>query len=165
MKPPTADKVKNKGNDKKVYRLKTPAVCFFPLADLNPQPWRVNICLSTCCRVCLTVPQVFVMSHSHPNDWFYCVLFCDDNVGVRLYQPACKICSEADKSLLKLMISPCLELFIYLAESPLHLPRLCAIRYIYLCHHGVFFSFPTSKHGSSGFLLEMKPLVERKDVD
>lgn len=136
---------------------------FFPFADSNPQPWQVNICLSTCCRVCLTFPQVFVMSHSHPSDWFYCVLFCDDNVGVRLYQPACKICFEADKSLLKLMIIPCLELFIYLAESPCTPPRLCAISYIFVIT--VLFSFPTSKHGSSGFLLEMKPLVERKDVD
>lgn len=79
------------------------------------------------------------MSHSHPSDWFDRVLFCDVNVGVRLCQPACKICFEADKSLLKLVINPCLELFIYLAQSPCSSPRLCAIRYIHLCLHGVAF--------------------------
>lgn len=104
------------------------------------------------------------MSHSHPSDWFYCVLFCDDNVGVRLYQPACKICFEADKSSLKLTINPCLELFIYLAKSPP--PRsppeaLCNQVHLALSSRCCF-HFPLQNTGAAASYWKRNPWLKEK---
>lgn len=66
MKPPTADEAKNnKRNDMKFCKLQKTCCVFYSVADLNPQPLPVNICLSTCLCVCATLPEVFVLWDSH----------------------------------------------------------------------------------------------------